>query len=153
LFSPVNPVLLWPVVASKPLENPDFEAGKPIPTTAGLEALLSLALTAQTELRNTDAIRLTQQVVDGRKVLFGETSAVYLASMLVLSSLYSAIGELHKAEALAVQVVGSFKATVGPLHSNYLVSLNNLGALKMSQHQLKEAEELFKTASTGLRAQ
>ncbi|KAJ5450128.1 uncharacterized protein N7458_006577, partial [Penicillium daleae] len=90
-----------------------------------------------------EAEQLFMQVMDTRKMKFGEDHAETLVSMANLAAIYRNQGRWEEAEKLGWQVMETRGTKLGDDHPDTLVSMNNLAVIYKDQRRWEEAEQLF----------
>jgi tetratricopeptide (TPR) repeat protein len=90
------------------------------------------------------AAKLSEQLVEQCRRVFGAQHRVTAASMNGLANLYKAMGQYGKAEPLYKRSVEIWVRKLGKDHPNVATSLNNLAGLYYSMGRYGEAEPLYK---------
>ncbi|KAJ7496347.1 hypothetical protein B0H11DRAFT_2190115 [Mycena galericulata] len=87
------------------------------------------------------AAGFSAEMVENRKIRFGDSHVATLDAMTGLASTYSLMGQLEEAEKLGVLVVENQKKILGEDHPDTLLTMSNLADTYRQMGRLEEAEQ------------
>lgn len=111
-----------------------------------LRAANDLAVALRQIGRQTEAVKLHREVLEGKEKVLGKEHPNTLTSVNNLAVLLRQQGDYKTAEEMFRQALEGWEKMLGKEHPNTLLSVSNLAGLLRDQGDYKTAEELYRQA-------